>query len=332
MEWKTRRAPQFAMLALVGLTANAQPVASVGDDITKTVEELKGRIEELEKEVAASKPKPPPEGILPECWNSRVMRCDFDVDINFGWGFDTFTPSDLSNVVEPEDATDVNQSALLDLRFNYKLVGATNDVAALWLTGRTRRTVRGTEVLCSDFANFPGCPEAGEPIDIPDLNAAIAVLRDAESIEGEVGLRAEFLRSKAGPKGAKATPYLMARYGAASVSGLDDLAEYYFFSLGVILEETHLHGSFIDFGIGSNDLFPADRRDRNQLRVHLEGNPFLSFTDSDFLSNLRMFIETEVDFDGGSGSDSVRTFVGVEFPFGSKKKSESSDQTKSPGT
>ncbi|MEM7220781.1 MAG: hypothetical protein AAF515_20635 [Pseudomonadota bacterium] len=269
--------------------------------------------------------------------STRTFRDRLDVDISLGWNFDNFTAQDikvardgrtLANATPDEDR-DVNQSALLDIRFNYeafeiessRIFGGSEFFAdqkmSVWLFGGTQRTVRSTEVICSNTPTFLGCEgaedanqdgggdngDAGVP-GAPTLDGAFEVLRDAESLEGRIGLRFEFL--EIGSDKYPARLYVSHQRGFASIEDTDDLARFQSTSFGAVLTSGRLRGSYIEYAPwAKNEMFEFDKNNRKNLRVHLEGR---------LIGSLRAFLETEVDYDDGDGSDSVRTAFGIEIP------------------
>ena len=82
-------------------------------------------------------------------------------------------------------------------------------------------------------------------------------------------------------------------------------------------------GSFVDIGIGVSDIFEEnDNRFRGTVRLNAR-NTLLSL----FGQDTDLFIESEVDADFGSGSDSIQTRLGFSIPIGraSEKSRNQSD-------
>lgn len=238
-------------------------------------------------------------------------RESFDVDLNLGWQLDRFTASEvaLAAAVNPEDSGDNEQSALLDIRFNYLLgdFGATRK-QTLWLYGGTDRTIRGTEVICDKNPSFLGCPPPASGGTTPSTSdptgSAFVILRDAQSLEARVGLRYEFLEL-GDRQAAPGALYVSIEQGFASVEHTDDLAEINQVALGAVATRGKYMNSFIEYGRGKNELFTQEPDSRSRVRVHVERN-FSNWVGS-------VFLETEVDFDSATGSDSVRTKIGINF-------------------
>lgn len=238
---------------------------------------------------------------------SLTARNDLDVDINIGWQFDRFTAAELQNALNPEDSGDNYQSGLLDIRVNYRLYKSDDgEDSELWLYGNTARTIRGTTVICDDNPRFIGCSEFdgdfGDP-GIPNADVAYSILRDAESLEAHAGLRYEFL--KVPSDSAPSKLFVSYQKGFASVEGTDDLAEIDQVAVGLVVTEGIFKNSFLERGWGRNELFVEDSDDRNKFTVHLE---------YEWHERLIGFLETEVDYDDSTGSDSVRTKIGIEIP------------------
>lgn len=225
----------------------------------------------------------------------------FDVDFNLGWQFDNFTASDIIAATNPDDSGETNNSALLDIRVNWQLVE--QDKLGLWLYGNTSRTIRGTEVICKDNPKFFGCSEGELSAKNLDPNTAFTIINEAESLEAHIGLRLE--RAMITNDIAPGSLYISAQKGFASVDGTDDLAEIDQLAIGLVVTKNSFRNSFIEIGRGNNDLFPTNSDDRNIVRVHLEHV---------FAENFIGFLESEVDYDSGTGADSVRTKLGFEIP------------------
>lgn len=239
-------------------------------------------------------------------WENRD-REDFDVDFNLGWQLDRFTASNLANALNPEDSSDNEQSALLDIRVNWHIADTFGD---WWLYGNTARTIRGTEVICKDNEKFIGCSKFDGTFgigDIPGADVAFSILRNAESLEAHVGIRHEFLPIPLENDIAPGSFYWSYQAGFASVEDTDDLAKINQFALGIVVTGKRFRNSFIEYGRGKNELFPSASDDRNVVRVHLEYM---------FTKNVIGFLETEVDYDNATGADSVRSKIGIEIPIG----------------
>lgn len=251
------------------------------------------------------------------------QRDSFDVDFNLGIQFNNFTTSNLDQATNPAESGENGQSELLDIRVNYRL----ND--NLWLYGNTTRTSRGTDALCKDNNNaFLGCPinsdsgetgggdngdgmagidemnEMGGNVTTLDPNRAFQILANAESIEARVGLRYEFAPFP-NNQIAPGSYYVSIEQGFASVEDRNDIAQINQIGFGVIATEGRFRNSFLELGYGKNELFIEDPSDRYKAKVHLE---YI------FSKDLIGFIESEVDFDSGTGNDSVRTMIGFEIP------------------
>ncbi len=239
--------------------------------------------------------------------NGMDKRKEFDVDISIGWQFDRFTASELDNALNPEDSGDNEQSGLLDIRVKYKLnFNFLPNDHGLWLYGNTARTIRGTTVICEDNPKFAGCAEFDGTFGtdtIPDADVAFSILRDAESLEAHAGLRYEFSPLENSESASR--PYISLQYGFASVEDTDDLADIHQLAFGLVAVEGSLKNSFVEIGKGSNDLFVEKPDERKIFKIHLE---------YEFKKFLIGFLETEVDFDSSTGSDSVRTKFGIEIP------------------
>ncbi len=247
-------------------------------------------------------------------------RRGLDVGLYAGWQLDNFRAADIRNAVNPQVSGDSEQDAALSFHFDYELWGAGESAMRrnLWLYGSTVRTVRSTDVLCRDNPRFVGCPEfdgTPSPGDLPGADEAFVILRDAESIEGHLGLRKEF--GSVGRRGNRGRFYVGAEMGFASVeNAADDLAAIHYASFGAVLTEGRYKRSFIEIGPGKNDLF-IDETNRWRVRAHLEPELF-------GIRWLKFYLETEIEFDGSDGSDSIRTILGVRIPIDGMTQGNSS--------
>lgn len=140
---------------------------------------------------------------------------------------------------------------------------------------------------------------------MPSFDTAFSILRDAETLEANIGLRHEF--SKIVNSEAPGQWYWSGEVGFASVENTDDLAKINQLAFGIVITDENFRNSFVEIGRGKNELFPVKFRDRKIFRIHLE----YLFTDT-FVG----FLETEVDFESSTGADSIRTKIGFEIPIG----------------
>ena len=233
-------------------------------------------------------------------------RADFAFNVDIAAQLDNFTASELQNALNPQDSGDTEIDYGLNIRAQYK-VYEQDDGDKLWLYGQTIRTVRSAEVVCAKAPKFFGCAQFDGSFgvdDIPSRDVAFSILRDAESIEGYLGLRYEFDRIET--EGFDGELYVNLETGFASVEGSsDDLASIHHVGLGVVLTESDFANSFLEIGYGKNSLF-QDATNRGRLRTRVERK-------FPIVESLRFFLETEIDFDGSDGADSIRTQIGFTF-------------------
>ena len=248
-----------------------------------------------------------------------------------GTAIDNFAGSEVLTYLNPQEAGPTEQRLIFGFNFDFRLTGdrerrITPRNAQLWLYGETLHGVRSRDVEC---------PTAGESLAVcadirnkglfPTLEnlpeRAAFILKNASSFEGYLGLRWEFLGIRQagsnGPTDTAAALYLKAQAGllaitpnkaqtgAAEVGAGSDSVDNHLVAIGVIATNGPMAGSYVDVGYGRTDLF----FDRSHRRWKFDA--VLSFCV--VKCRFSPFAQIVVDSDFGDGSDSIQSFLGIDF-------------------
>jgi hypothetical protein len=146
----------------------------------------------------------------------------------------------------------------------------------------------------------------------------IAILRNASSLEAFIGARYETaLRQTTSNNPARLfvnlqLGFLSVTGGGGDVVDLDHLA------VGAMAVNGMFQQSFLEIGIGKDDLFQRHQNRRLIVDAYLTVDPHYIPGFKNTVGpggRIRPFIELTGDFDGGHGSDSVQTYFGLNFNF-----------------
>ena len=194
----------------------------------------------------------------------------------------------------PPDAYEINANA----RF---LVGEKNG-QAIDAYVKTLRTARSVDAMGMVTPVAPGSVNM----------LTVDAIRNADSIEAYLGGRYYF-RGISYTEKQPIKFYAGGEIGFLSVrDSFDDVAQRHKLSVGALVFGGLFEGSFVDIGIGVSDIFEEnDNRFRGTVRLNAR-NTLLSL----FGQDTDLFIESEVDADFGSGSDSIQTRLGFSIPIG----------------
>ncbi len=274
--------------------------------------------------VPTPNPQPPP-GQTPAAGNqvectpdteSQLTDCRgvLQVTAYLGLAIDTFAGDDMLHYLNPGDAGKTHERAIGGFDFTYRLFGGPQPAAptqaagrrqsprSLWVYGETVYGVRSADVNCTENPDSPVC--ATEPQSPPNPGQQVyAILRNASSLEGLVGLRYEFLslqQSSSHP----ANIYVKGQVGFLSISGMTGgaLGEGHV-ALGTIITKGDYENSYVEAGFGRSSWFSTSPNRRFKVDAYLERR----LTDDRRVS---FFAQLLVDTDLGSGSDAIQTFVG----------------------
>ncbi len=237
-------------------------------------------------------------------------RNDFEVSFYFGLAIDTFAASEKRLYLNPDSASGKQERAVGGIDFEYRLYGKPANPFQLWVYGDSMHGMRSAEIDCSangnadfflcrqgrlNYQTFRGRDPAAD---------LLLMIRNASSLEGMTGLRFEFLTlNKNGSD--PGNLYFKAQAGFLDVAGSPGgaLAEHQL-ALGAIATNGFFQGSYIEGGWGRSDLFTTHRHGRKKM------DAFLTWK---FVGAIRAFAQVTVDTDLGPGSDSIQSYVGLDF-------------------
>jgi hypothetical protein len=231
-------------------------------------------------------------------------RRTFGATFYTGLGIDTFAANELSRYLNPEDSGGLRERGVAGFDFEYRLIGKPEDSRQFWVYGETVHGVRSADVDCEKNPGLPVC----EDFDPTNPGPALAILRNATSLEAMLGLRFEF--AKLAPDSeSPSRAYLSLQAGFLTVAGNGgDVVDMHEVALGVTATGGRYRGSFLQAGFGRSDLYLDKAKDRWKIDGLLQWHPAAWQK-----AGAAPFVELVVDADAGSGSDSVQTYVGVDF-------------------
>lgn len=224
-----------------------------------------------------------------------------------GMAIDTFASGDTQLFLNPEASGGTEERAIGGFSFAYRLRGAQEEVkklkeSQLWFYGETVHGMRSSEVDCDKNPTVTVCTSSSGT---PTPSDALYIIRNSSSLEAFFGLRWEFQTLQKGTEAA-ANLYLNAQAGFVTVAdGPDDVSDLHHVGLGLTSIKGTYKGSYVELGFGRNDLFA----DKNKERLKVDA--FLTTPLSK--SGQSFFVQLNVDADLGSGSDTIQTYLGVEF-------------------
>jgi hypothetical protein len=250
-------------------------------------------------------------------------RCNFEASAYLGLAIDTFAAGDIKKTLNPDDSGGITERAIGGIDFAYRLAGKPRESAALssnkagwfknhqqlWIYGETVHGVRSASVKCTDRPNFPGCGDLfTNPQQANFADEFVYLVRNATSLEGYMGFRWEFLTLQA-DSDTPANLYFKTQAGFLSIArGPSSAAALHHIGIGAIATKGDFQGSYLEIGWGRNDLIADKRRGRKIVDAYLSrkipGADRLSF-----------FAQITVDTDLGYRSDSMQTYIGVNFEF-----------------
>ena len=250
-----------------------------------------------------------------------------------GTAVDNFAGSAVLTYLNPEAAGPTEHRLIFGFDFEYRLTGdrakpTTPQNSQLWVYGETLRGVRSRDVECPSDGESPAvCADIRNTNLFPTLDnipqRAAFIMKNATSFEGYVGLRWEFLGINQAdddrPADTAAALYLKAQAGLLAITPnktLDatqrfwpgsDSVDNHLVAIGVVATNGGMSGSYVEAGFGRTDLF-----NRSHDRWKFDG--LLSFSVAQ--NWVSPFVQIVVDSDFGDGSDSIQTFVGIDFDVG----------------
>lgn len=236
----------------------------------------------------------------------------FDASAYLGSAFDNFAASEVKDYINPKGTSDTQERFIFGFDYEYRLFGDKSSKASLensqiWLFGETLHGVRSADVDCTGDNKPPVCTDSLDPDTFPDR--ARFILRNATSLEAFMGVRWEFFTLQPASD-SPANLYLKAQAGFLSVANIGgDVVDSHHVGMGIIAVKGNFVGSYVEAGWGRTDLFLDNPRDRWKL------DGFLSFKilPGKIGEVMKPFAQITVDSDLGPGSDSVQTYLGVDF-------------------
>jgi hypothetical protein len=244
---------------------------------------------------------------------------------------DTFAGDETIAYLNPQAANVSKTRAVAGIDFDVRLWN--NDTrGGLWVYGETVHGVRSRDVNCNDPNNvkLSVCSNnlssqlqqdiiAGKFKDDPG-DQFIAILRGATSLEAYVGLRYEFPHLLQADTETPIRLYTKAQAGFLTVEGGGgDVVDMHQIAVGATAVNGIMAGSYLDLGVGRNDLFHKRRGHRAKIDGYLSVDPhYIPFFDKAFTqpgARITPFVQFIGDFDLGHGSDSIQTYFGLNFNF-----------------
>jgi hypothetical protein len=253
-----------------------------------------------------------------EAANYPDDRDSFEASAYLGLSVDTFTASDFRSVVynNPNEASEKRERMIGGFDFGYRLIGDPHSPKQpqLWIYGETLHGARSAEVDCSgpDNTKPSVCSVKENPLNPQNAVGAgqklVYLLRNASTLEGFVGLRAEFLPIQLGSRD-PARLYVNGQLGFLSIADSGgDVFDVHHVGLGAVSTAGRFEGSHLEVGYGRNDVFLLNRHKRFKVDGCLTwGGAKLQKV------GLKPFFQLLVDADLSNGADSVQTFFGLNF-------------------
>src|SRR5438270_3214393 len=267
--------------------------------------------------------------VIPDCTQPGTnqacgdQRSSFVADAYLGEAVDNFAGDTTLQYLNPQAANSNLLRAVAGVDFQYRLMGERTSKKQLWVYGQTVYGVRSSDVDCKDpntvqlsvcQNNLGSTPVSTVLQGAP--NQFIAILRGASSLEAFVGARYETAMLQ-GSTDSPARIYVNLQLGFLTVSGSGtDAVDMHHLGVGAIAVNGMFQQSFLEVGIGKDDLFHRNRNRRLLVDGYLTVDPhyipgFKNTVASG--SRIRPFIELTGNFDGGHGSDSIQTYFGLNF-------------------
>jgi hypothetical protein len=269
--------------------------------------------------------------IIPDCTQPGTndacgdQRSSFLADAYLGEAVDNFAGDTTLQYLNPQAANSNLLRAIAGIDFQYRLMGDRSSKKQLWVFGQTVYGVRSADVDCKNpnTVQLSVCSNnLGSTSSTTVLQGApnqfIAILRGASSLEAFVGARYETALLQP-TTDSPARIYVNVQLGFLSVAGSGtDAVDMHHVGVGAIAVNGMFQQSFLEVGIGKDDLFKTNRNKRLMVDGYLTVDPHYipGFKNSVGAgSRIRPFIELTGNFDGGHGADSVQTYFGLNFNF-----------------
>lgn len=240
--------------------------------------------------------------------NSDAARTDDNLSVSFftGISIDAFAAGELRNYLNPEESGDTRERIVGGFDFEYRLVGDSDDSQRLWVFGETVHGMRSADVNCTENPDVPLCKGVFDPSNAG--GRTLAILRNATSLEGFLGLRWEFGTFQRGTIN-MARAYLKGQVGFLSIAERGgDLVDVHHVAVGAVIDGGTYDGSYLEVGYGKTDYFQENPGQRLKIDVLLSFRvPGLS------VIGARPFAQINIDSDASDGADSIQSYFGLDF-------------------
>jgi len=233
---------------------------------------------------------------------AQDTREDLNLTVFTGVSVDSFAAKELRQYLNSEDQGEISEQLVAGFDFSYRLAGQQSSPWQIWLYGETIHGARSGDVDCrGDNADTDICKVA--TLQATNRGGALAIFRKAKSLEGFLGVRAEFLTLRNG-SGSASKLYAKGQAGFLTVAGLGgDIVDLHHAAVGLTLTEGTFMDSYIEVGYGTNQLFTSHSRRWIVDAFLAIGNPE---------SGIRPFAQMVIDADNGAGADSIQSFFGLD--------------------
>ncbi|MCZ6759351.1 MAG: hypothetical protein O7D29_03110 [Gemmatimonadetes bacterium] len=223
-----------------------------------------------------------------------------------GISIDAFAAGDLRDYLNPEESGDTRERIVGGFDFEYRLLGDSDDSHRLWVFGETVHGVRSADVDCAANPDVPLCKGPFDPTD--PSGRALAILRNATSLEGFLGLRWEFAKLQESTTNV-ARLYLKGQLGFLSIAERGgDLVDVHHAAIGAVIDGGNYDGSYLEVGYGKTEYFQQNPGQRLKIDV------LLSFVVPGLSSiGAQPFAQINVDSDLSDGADSIQSYFGLDF-------------------
>jgi hypothetical protein len=267
--------------------------------------------------------------LVPDCTQPGTnqacgdQRSAFTALAYLGEAVDNFAGDTTLQYLNPEDANSNLLRSIAGINFQYRLMGDRTSRKQLWIYGETDYGVRSADVDCKNpnTVQLSVCSNnLGSTSTTTVLQGApdqfIAILRGASSLEAFFGLRYESAMLQPSSD-SPARVYVNLELGFLAVSGSGaDAVNMHHLGVGAMAVNGIFEDSFLEVGVGKDDLFQANRNHRLMVDGYLTADPHYIPGFRNLVGpggRVRPFIQLTGSFDGGHGSDSVQTYFGLNF-------------------
>jgi len=246
------------------------------------------------------------------CESASDTRENFEATFYAGASIDSFAANETKNYIGYSSAQSGPQTGYVaGIDFAYRLAKRNPESRwplQLWVYGETVHGQRSTEVDCGQVqgANGSQLPEVCAGFSpATAASAFLSILRNSSSLEGYGGVRLEFLKFNRGDSNS-ANLYAKSQLGFLTVqnNGGDVVDDHTKVALGTIMTNGQFRDSYLEVGYGRSDLFYLHRG----RRLKLDG--YVQWKVADTVP-FYPFFQITVDADMGRGSDSIRTYYGI---------------------